>query len=201
MKSEVARLLLRNRAIKAVLIVALASMPMTAAAGAASKNPLPSWNQGPAKQAIVAFVQSATDRSGTQYVPQDDRIAAFDNDGTLWAEQPLYFQGLFAFDRIKAMAPDHPEWREQMPFKALLENDMKAFAATGEKGLAEVMTTTHAGMTTDEFEKTVSDWISTAKHPRFNRPFTDLTHQPMLELLAYLRDNDGVRQQPCNTRK
>ena len=189
MKSEVARLLSKNRAIKAILIAALASLLTTAASGAASKAPLPSWNEGPARQAIVAFVQSVTDRASPQYVPQDERIAVFDNDGTLWAEQPLYFQGLFAFDRIKAMAPDHPEWKEQMPFKALLENDMKAFAATGEKGLAEVMTTTHAGMTTDEFEKTVKDWIATAKHPRFDRPFTDLVHQPMLELLAYLREN------------
>jgi hypothetical protein len=158
-------------------------------AGAALAEPLPSWNVGPTKQAIVEFVQKVTDKSSPQYVPPAQRIATFDNDGTLWCEQPMYFQGFFTFDRVKALAPNHPEWKERQPFKAVLENDMKALAASGEKGIAEMMMTTHAGMTTEEFEKIVKDWFATAKHPRFNRPFTDLVYQPMLELLAYLREN------------
>ena len=157
--------------------------------GAALADPLPSWNEGATKQAIVEFVRSVTDKSGPQYVPPEQRIATFDNDGTLWAEQPIYFQGFFTFDRVKALAPQHPEWKEKQPFKAVLENDMKALAATGEKGVGEIVMTTHAGMTTEEFEKIVKDWIATAKHPKFNRPFTDLVYEPMLELLAYLREN------------
>ncbi len=152
-------------------------------------DPLPSWNEGPAKQAIVQFVRLVTDKSAPQYVPPEQRIATFDNDGTLWAEQPIYFQGFFALDRVKALAPQHPEWKEKQPFKAVLENDMSALALAGEKGLAEIVMATHAGMTTEEFEKIVKDWLATAKHPRFNRPLTDLVYQPMLELLAYLREN------------
>jgi hypothetical protein len=158
-------------------------------ANAESKDPLPSWNKGTAKQAIMEFVKRVTDQSNPQYVPPEERIATIDNDGTLWAEQPLYFQGLFTFDRVKALAADHPEWKARMPFKALLNNDMKAFAATGEKGIAEVMMTTHAGMSTDAFEKLVSDWFAKARHPRFHCPYTDMVHQPMVELVAYLREN------------
>jgi len=158
-------------------------------AGVALGDPLPSWNEGPAKQAVVGFVRTVTDKSGPQYVPPEKRIATFDNDGTLWAEQPIPFQGFFTFDRVKALAPQHPEWKEKQPFKAILENDMKALAASGEKGAMEIIMTTHAGMTTGEFEKVVKDWLATAKHPRFKRPFTDLIYQPMLELLAYLREN------------
>ena len=158
-------------------------------ARAVSADPLPSWNEGPAKQAIVEFVRGVANKSSPQYVPPQQRIATFDNDGTLWAEQPVYFQGFFTIDRVKALAPQHPEWKERQPFKAVLENDMKAFAATGEKGLAEVIMTTHAGMPTGEFEKIVKDWLVTAKHPRFNRPFTNLVYKPMLELLVYLREN------------
>jgi hypothetical protein len=152
-------------------------------------DPLPSWNDGQTKQAIVEFVRTVTDKSSLHYVPPAQRIATFDNDGTLWCEQPMYFQGFFAFDRIRALAPQHPEWKEKQPFKAVLENDMKALAAAGEKGSAEILMTTHAGMTTEEFEKIVKDWFATAGHPRFNRPFTDLVYQPILELLVYLREN------------
>jgi hypothetical protein len=158
-------------------------------AGVALADPLPSWNEGPVKQAIVKFVQAVTDKSSPQYVASEQRIATFDNDGTLWAEQPIYFQGFFTFDRVKALAPQHPEWKERQPFKAILENDMKALAVSGEKGAMEIAMTMHAGMTTEEFEKIVKDWLATAKHPRFNRPFTNMVYKPMLELLAYLRKN------------
>jgi phosphoserine phosphatase len=155
----------------------------------AQTDPLPSWNDGEVKQAIVKFVQSVTDRSSAQYVAPEARIATFDNDGTLWSEQPMYFQGIFAFDRVKALAPKHPEWKTKQPFKGILENDMKAVAATGEKGIAEVVVVTHSGMTTDEFAQTVKDWLAQAKHPRFKRGYSELVYQPMLELLAYLRAN------------
>jgi phosphoglycolate phosphatase-like HAD superfamily hydrolase len=160
-----------------------------AEAARAQTDPLPSWNEGASKQAIVTFVQAVTDRANPQYVAPEARIAVFDNDGTLWSEQPMYFQGFFAFDRVKALAPKHPEWTTKQPFKGILENDMKAVAATGEKGLFEVIAATHAGMTTDEFAATVKDWIAKAKHPRFQRPYTELVYQPMLELLTYLRAN------------
>ncbi len=162
---------------------------MVISAGAALADPLPSWNEGPTKQAIIKFVREVTDKSSRNYVPPEQRIATFDNDGTLWCEQPMYFQGLFTFDRVKALAPQHPEWNEKQPFKAILENDMKGLAVSGEKGVMEIAMTTHAGMITEQFEKIVKDWLATAKHPRFKRPFTDLIYQPMLELLAYLRKN------------
>ncbi len=158
-------------------------------AGAAHAEPLPSWNEGKARQAIIEFVRSVTDKSSPQYVPPEQRIAAFDNDGTLWAEQPLYFQGFFALDRVKALSPQHPEWKHSQPFKAVLENDAKALHASGEKGVGELVMATHAGVTTEEFEKIVTEWLATAKHPRFSRPFTDLVYQPMLELLDFLRVN------------
>jgi len=152
-------------------------------------DPLPSWNDGVAKKSILQFVANVAEKGSPDFVSPADRIAVFDNDGTLWCEQPMYFQFFFTFDRVKALAPQHPEWKEKQPFKAVLENDMKAFQATGEKGLMEIMMTAHAGMTSEEFEKIVKEWIAAAKHPRFNRPFTDLVYQPMLELLAYLREN------------
>ncbi|UYO46246.1 haloacid dehalogenase-like hydrolase [Rhodopseudomonas palustris] len=154
-----------------------------------SSDPLPSWTNGTAKQAILAFVTRVTTEQGADFVPTAERIATFDNDGTLWAEQPYYFQLAFAFDRIKAMAPQHPEWKDHEPFKALLQNDKAAFASSGESGLLEVVAATHAGMTTDEFTDAVRDWMATARHPRFGRPYNQLTYQPMLELLAYLRAN------------
>lgn len=168
-------------------IASLTFVQTVSASGAA--DPLPSWKDGPGKQAILQFVQEVTDKSSPDYVPRADRIATFDNDGTLWSERPVYFQLLFAIDRVKALAPKHPEWKTKQPFKAVLDNDMKALAASGEKGLLELVMATHSGMTIAEFESTVKEWIKTARHPRFNRPYTDLVFQPMLELLAYLRAN------------
>ena len=152
-------------------------------------DPLPSWNDSASKKAIVDFVGRVTRQGGPDFVAVSERIATFDNDGTLWSEQPLYFQLAFALDRVRALAPQHPEWKQKQPFKGILEGDMKAVAAAGEKGLLEVIGATHAGNTTEEFEKIVTDWIATAKHPKLNRPYTDLVFQPMLELLAYLRAN------------
>ena len=150
---------------------------------------LPSWNEGANKQAIVEFVGKVTRQGGPDFVPPAERIAVFDNDGTLWAEHPMYFQLAFALDRVKAMAPLHPEWKDKQPFKAVLDGDMKTLAEAGEHGAVEMIMATHAGMTTEEFEKIVTDWLATARHPRFQRPYTDLVYQPMLELLAYLRAN------------
>jgi len=155
----------------------------------AQADPLPSWNDGVTKQSIVEFVAKVTKKRSPDFVPIAERIAVFDNDGTLWAEQPTYFQGLFALDRVRALAPQHPEWKNTQPFKAVLENDMKAFAATGLQGISELLRATHSGMTTEEFNRTVKEWLATARHPKFNRPYTDLVYQPMLELLAYLRAN------------
>jgi phosphoglycolate phosphatase-like HAD superfamily hydrolase len=170
-----------------LLIVALAWLPSQNAA--AQTDPLASWNDGPTKQSIVTFVQAVTREGGPDYVPPAQRIATFDNDGTLWAEQPMYFQFIFALDRIKVLAPQHPEWKERQPFKAVLEGDQQALAAAGEKGILEIVAVTHAGMTTDDFAKTVAAWLTAARHPRFNRPYNTLVYQPMLELLGYLRAN------------
>jgi hypothetical protein len=152
-------------------------------------DPLTSWNEGAAKQSIEGFVVRVTDPASTDFVPEEERIATFDNDGTLWSEQPMYFQLLFAIDRVKALAPDHPEWKMQQPFKAVLDGDMKALAAAGEHGLIEIVAATHAGMTTEEFEAVATNWIATAKHPTTGRPYTEMVYQPMLELLDYLRAN------------
>ncbi|MEA2116083.1 MAG: HAD family hydrolase [Thermodesulfobacteriota bacterium] len=156
----------------------------------ATTDPLPSWHEGPSKKAITAFVGAVTDKSSPDFVKPSERIAVFDNDGTLWSEQPAYFQLFFAMDRVKAMATDHPEWKSQQPFQAVLEGDMKALAASGKKGLIELVMTTHAGMTADEFTTIVKNWLQTAKHPTLKKPYTDLVFKPMLELLDYLRAND-----------
>jgi phosphoglycolate phosphatase-like HAD superfamily hydrolase len=169
------------------LIIGLALASAHVASGA--DDPLASWNDGAAKRAIVDFVQRVTTPGRPDFVPEPERIATFDNDGTLWAEQPMYFQFMFVFDRIKAMAPQHPEWKTTQPYQAVIEGDMAALAASGEKGVLELMAVTHTGMTTDEFVKIVSDWTATARHPRFQRPYIELVYQPMLELLAYLRAN------------
>lgn len=155
----------------------------------AETDALPAWNDGPTKQAIVDFVQKTTDPSSPTFVPPSERIATFDNDGTLWPSHPMYTQLAFALDRIKALAPQHAEWKTKQPFKAVLDNDLKALAAAGEKGMVELVMASHAGMSTTEFEAIVSDWFKTARHPRFKRPYTELAYQPMLELLAYLRAN------------
>jgi len=170
-------------------MVTLAAIFIVSAAAAAETDPLPSWNDGPTKEAIVGFVEKVTEEGGPDYVRPEDRIATFDNDGNLWAEKPAYFQLLFAIDRVKQLAPEHPEWKDKQPFKAAIEGDMKTLAASGLKGIAELVMASHAGMSPAEFQKIVSDWLATAKHPRFKRPYTDLVYQPMLELLSYLRDN------------
>jgi len=156
---------------------------------AAQDDPLASWNDGSTKQSIVAFVAAVTRAGGPEYVPPAERIAVFDNDGTLWAEHPMYFQMAFAFDRAKALALQHPEWKDRQPFKAVLENDMAALAAAGEKGVVELTMATHAGVTTAEFENIVRDWFASATHPRFKRPYQELVYRPMTELLTYLRAN------------
>ncbi|MHC4517430.1 MAG: HAD family hydrolase [Planctomycetota bacterium] len=153
------------------------------------KDPLPSWNEGPAKQAIVDFVKHVTAPGSPGFVSTPERIATFDNDGTLWAEQPMYFQLAFVLDRVKALAPAHPEWKEKQPFKAVLEGDLKAVFAGGEHALLELVMETHAGTTTEEFEQIVKDWIAKARHPKSGRLYTEMVYQPMLELLAYLRSN------------
>jgi phosphoglycolate phosphatase-like HAD superfamily hydrolase len=151
---------------------------------------LSSWNDTAPKKAIIAFVERVTKQGSPDFVPPAERIATFDNDGTLWAEQPLYFQFLFAIDRIKALAPQHPEWKDKEPFASLLKGDPKAALAAGNHALIEIVTATHAGMTSDEFGGVVKDWLTTAKHPTTGRPLTEMTYQPMLELLTYLRDNE-----------
>jgi phosphoserine phosphatase len=150
---------------------------------------LTSWTDSPAKQSIVAFVERVTKPGSPDFVPAPERIAVFDNDGTLWAEQPMYFQGMFLIDRVKALAPKHPEWKKKEPFASLLKGDMKGVAAAGEKGLLEMLAATHTGMTVEEFNKTVADWIAKARHPKTGKLYTEMVYQPMLELLTYLRAN------------
>ncbi len=171
----------------AIILITLNGCACTAVS---KKDPLPSWNEGAAKANIIEFVQAVTDKSSVDYVPPAERIATFDNDGTLWSERPVYFQLLFAIDRVKQLAPQHPEWKTTQPFKAVLDNDMQALAASGEKGLLQLVMVTHAGITTQEFSVIVKAWLATARHPRFNRPYNELVYQPMLELLTYLRANE-----------
>ncbi len=154
-----------------------------------SADPLPSWNEGKAKQSVLAFVSKVTTEGSPAFVPAPERIAVFDNDGTLWAEQPMPFQLLFALDRVKALAPQHPEWKDQEPYASLLKGDVKGALTADDHAMLGIIMTTHAGMTTDEFDKIVKDWLATAKHPVTKRPYTAMVYQPMLELLAYLRAN------------
>jgi phosphoserine phosphatase len=155
----------------------------------AMADPLPSWNDGLAKSAIVDFVEAVTTEDGPDYVAPAERIAVFDNDGTLWGEQPMYVQLAFVLDRVRELAPEHPEWEEQEPFKSALAGDLVRVAASGEKGLLELLAATHAGMTGEEFETIVSDWIATARHPESGRPYTDHVFQPMIEVIGYLKDS------------
>lgn len=150
-------------------------------------DPLPAWNDGAAKTSMMAFVERVTREGSPDFVPAAERVATFDNDGTLWAEQPMYFQAFFAFDRVKALAPRHPEWKDKEPYASILRGDTKGALAGGEKGLLELIMATHAGVTTEEFEAIVKEWISTARHPITKRPYTHMVYQPMLELLACLR--------------
>jgi phosphoglycolate phosphatase-like HAD superfamily hydrolase len=164
-------------------------LTIAACAPATTSDPLPSWTDGEAKTAVVAFVQQVTDSAGPAFVPESERVAVFDNDGTLWAEQPMYFQLAFAIDRVRALAPDHPEWSSQMPFAAILSGDREALGALTEHDIVEIVTATHSGMTVDEFQAAVASWLETARHPRFDQAYTALAYQPMLELLEYLRAN------------
>lgn len=155
----------------------------------AQDDPLPSWNAGATKDSVIAFVTGVTTEGGADFVAPDDRIAVFDNDGTLWAEQPGYFQLFFALDRVKALAPEHPDWATTEPFASILKGDIEHAFANGEKDIAKVVGATHSGLTTDQFAAVVKDWITTAKHPTKGVPYTDMVYQPMLELLSYLRAN------------
>jgi len=170
-------------------VIASAFALRAAAPSWAQIDPLPSWNDGPNKQSIIDFVARTTTSGGRDWIPVPERIATFDNDGTLWTEQPMYFQVAFALARVKALAARHPEWATVEPFRSILADDRAQLAQLGEKGLLEAVAATHSGITTEEFRQVVVDWLATARHPRFNRPYTDLVYQPMIELLAYLRAN------------
>jgi hypothetical protein len=172
----------------ALLTVACAASPEPAGP-AVDADPLPSWNDGPAKQAIVRFVKDVTQQDGPHYVPPAERIATFDNDGTLWVEYPMYTQALFAMDRVKELAPQHPEWRAEQPFKALLTGDMKTVGDSGMEGLVKIIMVTHAGMTGTEFAAEAGAWLRNTEHPRFERPYVECVYQPQIELLDYLRAN------------
>ena len=185
--------------LSAVAALLLGCSPTTQQPGSSASDPtseaiteagLPSWNDGAAKEAIVEFVARVTDPSSPDFVPEPERIATFDNDGCLWSEKPFYFQLLFAVDRVSELAADHPEWQNTQPFKGAIEGDLEAIAATGEHGLLELVMASHAGMTTAEFEEIVENWLSTARHPELDRPYTELVFQPMLELLDYLRAHE-----------
>ncbi|HEU5468251.1 MAG TPA: HAD family hydrolase [Steroidobacteraceae bacterium] len=166
----------------------ISSLALLASAALADE-PLPSWNDTAPKQAIVRFVERVTAAGSPDFVPEPERIAVFDNDGTLWSEQPMYTQVMFMADRVKALAPKHPEWRSKEPFASLLKGNWRGLTAGGEAGVAELITVTHSGMTTDEFSRTVGDWITSARHPTTKRFYTEMAYRPMLELLAYLRAN------------
>jgi phosphoglycolate phosphatase-like HAD superfamily hydrolase len=170
-------------------VFAIFSVAVTCGLALAADDPLPSWNDGQHKRAIIEFVERVTKEGGPGFVAPELRIATFDNDGTLWCEQPMYFQVLFAFDRIKATAEQHPEWKDKPPYKYVLDNDMSALANEAQKALLEIISSTHTGMTVEEFHKIVRDWMHTARHPRFKRPYDQCIYQPMLEVLKYLRAN------------
>jgi hypothetical protein len=167
-------------------LIAVLLLPGTRAA---AQDPLPSWNDGATKRAILSTVQEATTAGRPGFVPAAERIATFDNDGTLWVEQPIYTQLAFALDRVKALAPQHPEWETEEPFASLLQGDLAAAMAGGDHAILEIIMATHAGMSTAQFEQIVTAWLATARHPRYKRPYTELVYQPMVELLAYLRAN------------
>jgi phosphoglycolate phosphatase-like HAD superfamily hydrolase len=156
----------------------------------AAENPLPSWNDGATKSRIIQFVDAVTKQGGKDFVPPDERIAVFDNDGTLWSEQPLYFQGFFALSQIRNMAAEHPEWKNTEPFKSAIAGDVKGLMASGESGIVKVLVTAHSVMTADEFAQSVSDWVAAARHPQTGLRYTQMVFQPMLELLEYLRASD-----------
>jgi hypothetical protein len=161
--------------------------PVPSSSSAPATDPLASWNEGASKTAILDFVARVTRDGGPDFVPVPERIATFDNGGTLWPEQPVYFQVAFALDRVRALAPEHPEWKQKQPFKAILEGNLKAALAGGERAILAMMAATHVGNTTDEFAKIVTEWVGSARHPKSQRLYTEMVYQPMLELLAFLR--------------
>jgi hypothetical protein len=179
----------RRAVLKALFTSVASTIILSKSRALAQGNPLPSWRDGKAKQSILDFVATVTREGSPGFVPVSQRVATFDNDGTLWCEQPMYVQVAFALDQVKARAREHPEWKKKQPFKAVLDGDMKALAATGERGLVEIIMATHADMSTDDFERVVMDWLSKARQPRFKRPYTDCVYKPMLELMTYLRAN------------
>jgi len=181
--------MLATARLRTALLVLGLVLSLLGAPRARAADPLPSWNETAAKQAIVRFVGEVTNSGGSNYVPPAERIATFDNDGTLWVEQPIYTQLSFAIDRVKALAPKHPDWKTTQPFQAILEGDLKTALASGDKGLLKIVMTTHAGMTADQFTGVVTEWIGKSQHPRFKRLYTECVYQPQLELLQYLRDN------------
>ncbi len=178
----------RRSNVKSVVVAGVLLLA-TMAAAFAQADPLPSWNDGAVKKSITDFVTRVTTPGSPDFVPEPERIATFDNDGTLWCEMPFYFQMAFAFDRVREMAPQHPEWKTKEPFRSLIKGDVATAAKMGEKGLLSVVAATHSGMTVPQFDSEVRDWIKTARHPRFKRPYNQLVYQPMLEVLAYLRAN------------
>ncbi|MFZ4286422.1 HAD family hydrolase [Variovorax sp. HJSM1_2] len=174
---------------KRFLLAAATAFLATTVTPVFAADPLPSWNDTGPKKAIVAFVEKVSTQGSADFVPLPERIATFDNDGTLWSEQPVYFQFAFVIERIKILAPKHPEWKTKEPFASILKGNMKGVLASGEKGVVSLLAATHAGMTTDEFEQAVNDWAVSAKHPKTGKLYTEMVFQPMLELLNYLRDN------------
>ena len=164
-------------------------MPLLQGDGVGTDDPLASWNDGTTKKSILDFVARVTEAGGKDYVAPEERIATFDNDGTLWSERPYPFQVAFALDRVKALAPQHPEWQDKEPFKSVLAGDLKGMLSGGYHGLIAIVAATHSGMTTDEFEAEVRQWVATTRHPTTDKLFTEMVFQPMLELLAYLRAN------------
>jgi phosphoserine phosphatase len=176
--------------LRVLVVLALCAAGLATAQPKTTGDPLPSWNDSKAKSAIIEFVKRVTVQDSPDFVPPAERIATFDNDGTLWSEQPMYFQGTFALDRVRAMAADHPEWQKTEPFKSVIAGDMKGLMATGKEGLEKVLLAAHANMTAEAFEASVRDWLATAKHPKTGMPYTQMVYQPMLELLDYLRAND-----------
>ncbi|MBN9521588.1 haloacid dehalogenase-like hydrolase [bacterium] len=176
-------------ALGATVFTLVASIPASHVWSQPATPPLASWNDTATKKAVTDFVARVTTKGSPDFVPPAERVAVFDNDGTLWCEQPMYVELAFALDRVKTLAPEHPGWREKQPFKAVLEGDHKALAATGQKGLVEVVVATHTGMTVAEFDAAVKDWLKTARHPKYHRPYTECVYQPMLDLLAYTRAN------------
>jgi len=177
------------RRLACLLATLTVTLPVAGGLPAQSADPLPSWNEGTTRQQIISFVEAVTDPDSPDFVPEDERIAVFDNDGTLWAEQPIYFQLAFAIDRVKVVAEEKPELKEQEPYRSILKGDLKPLMAGGEHAILEVVMATHADMTTDEFAAIVADWLKTARHPTTGRPYTEMVYQPMLELLAYMRAN------------